>query len=99
MVPHRAGDGVLLKFWKRKKTPKNGGFPAPFAGMETDGADYRGIPAMSCPCGCEWLVMCFSYDPSERMPGIYLLDGMCAACGALLTLATPLDGEEYDEHL
>jgi hypothetical protein len=54
---------------------------------------------MSCPCGCEWLVMCFSYDPVERLPGFYLLDGMCAACGALLTLATPLDGGEYDEYV
>jgi hypothetical protein len=54
---------------------------------------------MSCPCGCEFLVMCFSYDPVERLPGFYLLDGMCAACGALLTLATPLERGEYDEYV
>jgi hypothetical protein len=78
--------------WKRKKPLKNKGFPAPFDGLEEPTqSDFRGIPTMECPCGCDWLVMVFRYDPETRLPGLLLLDGLCAACGALLTLATPVD--------
>lgn len=81
-----------MKLWKRKKSNKINGFPAPFVGLdEPPSADYRGVPTMTCPCGSDWLVMVFRYDPDTRMPGLLLLDGLCATCGAFLTLATPVD--------
>ena len=79
---------------KSQKSSISRGFPAPFAGLgEPPTADYRGVPTMSCPCGSEWLVMVFRFDTETRLPGLLLLDGMCACCGALLTLACPGDEE------
>lgn len=81
-----------MRLWKRKKTSNTNGFLAPFAGLdEPPTADYRGVPTMTCPCGSDWLVMVFRYDPETRMPGLLLLDGLCATCGSMLTLATPVD--------
>jgi hypothetical protein len=31
------------------------------------------------------------FDEETRAPGMYLLDGRCAACGAWLTLPTEVD--------
>ena len=62
----------------------------PFAGLnEPAGADYRGVPTTVCPCGSDMLIICCIFDPEENLPGMFMLDGMCAHCGALLTLADP----------
>ncbi len=67
----------------------------PFHALE-DGptGDYRGQPTFCCPCGSDLVVMVARFDPDTRLPGMYLLDGMCAACGALLTLPTEIDEME-----
>ena len=57
--------------------------------------DYRGIPTMECPCGSDLLVMCFVYDQETVLPGMFLLDGACADCGALLTLKCPKDVDSH----
>ena len=31
------------------------------------------------------------FDPDTRLPGFYLVDGMCVACGSLATMPTPID--------
>lgn len=59
-------------------------------------ADYRGIPTHECPCGSNWILMCAVFDPDTKLPGFYMLDGMCASCGALLTIATPVDEWSID---
>jgi len=35
--------------------------------------------------------MCAMFDPSTREVGMYILDGLCASCGSLITLPTPID--------
>lgn len=83
---------------RRKKPLVNKAFPLPYTTLNEVGeADYRGQPTFMCACGCEWFIMCTIFDADTRLPGFYLLDGLCAACGALVTLPTPADGEEDDD--
>lgn len=54
--------------------------------------DARGIPAISCPlCGSDLLKVVVKFDPEDYEIGLYFLDGECAKCGTLLTIATPID--------
>lgn len=81
--------------WIRQKPLQNKAFAVigmPFdALMETDAPDYRGIPTLQCPCGYSLFIICASFDDDTRLPGFYLLDGRCAACGAWVTLPTEID--------
>lgn len=84
--------------FRRKKALVRKGFPLPYTTLNDMGdADYRGQPTFICPCGCEWFIMCAVFDIDERLPGFYLTDGLCASCGSLVTLPTPVDGDDYDE--
>jgi len=79
---------------KRKKSLVNKAFPLPYTALNEMGeADYRGQPTFMCACGCECIIMCTVFDTDERLPGFYLTDGLCASCGALVTLPTPVDSE------
>lgn len=52
----------------------------------------RGIPTTRCPeCGSDLIKVVVQFDPTDYEIGLYLLDGECAKCGALVTVATPLD--------
>lgn len=52
----------------------------------------RGIPTATCPeCGYDLIKVSIKIDPSDYELGLYTLDGECARCGTLLTVATPLD--------
>jgi hypothetical protein len=73
--------------------------PHPFHALEQPiKADYRGNPTLECPCGSNLLISCAVWDPETRLPGLIMLDGMCANCGALLTLPTPIDEELEKEY-
>ena len=81
-----------MKWFRRKKSNDTKAFPLPFSALsEPSTYDYRGIPTLTCPCGCDWLLACVMYDPDTREPGMIILDGLCASCGALVTLPTPID--------
>jgi len=84
-----------MKWLKRRKTIAVRAIPQrdhPFHALEHPiKADYRGTPTLECLCGSDLLLVCAAFDPDTREPGIYMLDGMCACCGALLTLPTPID--------
>lgn len=79
-----------VRWFKRRKVNDTKDFTLPF-NVGIGAYDYRGIPTLACPCGCEWLLACVMYDPETREPGMYILDGLCASCGALVTLPTPID--------
>lgn len=52
----------------------------------------RGIPTAICPeCGHDLIKVSIKVDPSDYELGLYTLDGECAKCGTLLTVATPVD--------
>lgn len=52
----------------------------------------RGIPTARCPeCNSDLLKVAVKIDPLDYELGLYMLDGECAKCGTLVTLATPLD--------
>ena len=54
--------------------------------------DLRGTPLEVCPCGCDIFVMLGGFIDGEL--GFYFTDGECAGCGSMVTLPTPVDGEE-----
>jgi hypothetical protein len=81
----------MLNRWRKKPNDTNV-FPPPFSVCnEPPTADYRGIPTYVCPCGYDLFLICTKFDPDTRMPGMWLMDGMCSACGALLTVSCPAD--------
>lgn len=54
--------------------------------------DARGIPTTCCPnCSSDLFKIIVKLDPSDYEIGLYFLDGECAKCGTLITVATPLD--------
>lgn len=54
--------------------------------------DIRGIPTTQCPiCKCKIFNIKAQFDPVDYEIGLYLLDGSCSNCGALITVPTPLD--------
>ena len=79
--------------WRRKPPPH----PLPFMALEEPGtADYRGMPTYVCPCGNDLFLMAVKFDESQ-LPAFYILDAMCASCGALVTLPCPADGPDILE--
>ena len=75
-----------------RKPLNTNGFQPPFDGLsEPPTADYRGIATHACPCGSQWMAIVTRFDSDTRLPGMYLLDARCAACGAWLTAPTPID--------
>lgn len=58
---------------------------------ESGHQDYRFMgPTTVCPCGGDLFHVVASFD-DDREVAFYLLDGLCWACGALVTLPTPVD--------
>lgn len=90
----------MLRLFGRRKSEKPlifNDFSAPFSGLaEPPTADFRGMSSTTCPCGCDFLIICTRFDPETRLPGFYLLDARCAACGSWITAPTPVDGELDD---
>lgn len=82
--------GARINRLLRKTTRKH---PLPFMQLPLNGNDYRGIPTMVCPCGCDMFIMLAKFD-EDRLPGWFALDGVCAACGALVSLPCPADDED-----
>ena len=79
---------------KRKRTPINPMIPTLFGALVREGgSDYRGMPSTVCPCGYDMFIACVSFD-DDRTVSSYILDGVCAACGSLASLPTPIDYEE-----
>lgn len=65
-------------------------FNHPFAALsEPASADYRGVPTLECPCGSDMFLIATIFDQETHLPGLFMLDAMCAFCGALLTVADP----------
>jgi hypothetical protein len=86
--------GMLRRKRRTEKVLVSNNISAPFSALsEPPAGDYRGIPSDTCPCGCDFLILCVRFDPDERLPGFYLLDARCASCGSWLTAPTPVDGE------
>ena len=79
---------------KPKRRPINPMIPALFGALvRRDASDYRGMPSTVCPCGYDVFIACVSFD-DDRTVSSYILDGVCAACGSLASLPTPIDYEE-----
>ena len=96
---------MLSKKKKIEKALKNKGklHPLPWMQhlvMSNERADYRGMPTYVCPCGYDMFLVAARFDESQ-LPAWYMLDGVCCACGALLTLPCPADGpdplEKFDD--
>lgn len=67
----------------------------PFAALDAEPTgDYRGMPTYTCACGSDMFLIAAVFDDDTRLPGFYLLDGKCAACGALATMPCPIDETE-----
>lgn len=83
---------LLRRMAKPDKSLSHNDIPAPFSAlMEPPNADYRGLSTLECPCGGDFFILCAKYDPETRLPGLIILDGRCANCGAWVSLPTPLD--------
>lgn len=91
---------------KRKKSNKIKGFSHPLPwmhhllNMETR-ADYRGVSTYVCMCGYDMFLIAAVFDGDTQEPGMYMLDGVCCHCGALVTVPCPADGpdplEKFDD--
>lgn len=89
----------VLGFRKRKIFNNTKGFrehPLPWADAisNPDRADYRGVPTYVCPCGYDMFLVAAIFDGETQKPGMYLLDGICTHCGALVTVPCPVDGPD-----
>ena len=96
---------MLKRLLKRPKPLQNKGFshPLPWMNMlmDKERVDYRGVPTYVCPCGYDMFLIAAVFDGDTQQPGMYLLDGVCTHCGALVTVPCPADGpdplERYDD--
>jgi hypothetical protein len=84
--------------WKRRKSFNTNAFrghPLPWFSHlnEQPSADYRGAPTYVCPCGSDMFLIAARFDDTQ-LPAWYLLDGVCAHCGALVTLPCPANGPD-----
>jgi hypothetical protein len=57
-------------------------------------SDYRGIPTYVCPCGSDMFLIGAIFDDETQEPGMYLLDGVCMVCGAIVSVPCPADGPD-----
>jgi len=96
---------MLKRLLKRPKPLQNKGFshPLPWMNMlmDKERVDYRGVPTYVCPCGYDMFLIAAVFDGDTQQPGMYMLDGVCTHCGALVTVPCPADGpdplERYDD--
>jgi hypothetical protein len=85
--------------WLRREKPleiNNFSHPLPWMqhlGEPEDRADYRGTPTYVCPCGSDMFLIAARFDDTQ-LPAWYLLDGVCAHCGALVSVPCPADGPD-----
>ena len=84
---------------KRKKLLGNKGFSHPLPWMQhllaiENRSDYRGVPTYVCPCGYDMFLIAAVFDGETQEPGMYMLDGVCAKCGAIVTVPCPADGPD-----
>jgi len=84
---------------KRKKPLGNKGFSHPLPWMQhllniENRSDYRGVPTYVCPCGYDMFLIAAIFDGDTQEPGMYMLDGVCAHCGAIVTVPCPVDGPD-----
>jgi len=57
---------------------------------DVSGEDYRFAgPVQECLCGGDMFHIVGSFD-SDGEIGMYILDGICWSCGAIVTLPTPM---------
>jgi hypothetical protein len=89
----------MLRFWRAKKSFISKGFSAhPLPWVESvvnpERADYRGVPTYVCPCGYDMFLIAAVFDGDTQQPGMYMLDGICTHCGALVTVPCPADGPD-----
>lgn len=90
----------MLRLWRRpKKSLFFNGFSAhPLPWVESvvnpERADYRGVPTYVCPCGYDMFLIAAVFDGDTQQPGMYMLDGICTHCGALVTVPCPADGPD-----
>ena len=87
----------MLRLWKRRKALQNKGFSHPLPWMQhlcgvDNRSDYRGVPTYVCPCGYDMFLIAAIFDGETQEPGMYMLDGVCTHCGALVTVPCPADG-------
>ena len=62
------------------------------------GVDARGVPTRACPsCGCEQFYAVIWLDEAYVVAG-YITDGVCAACGDMVTIATEIDHPDYERN-
>lgn len=55
--------------------------------------DLRGNPIGDiCVCGCDVFVLLGGFVEGEI--AFYFTDGECAGCGSMVTLPTPIDGDD-----
>lgn len=96
----------MLSKKKLKKALKNKGFSHPLPWMQhlmeaEERPDYRGVPTYVCPCGHDMFLIAAIFDGETQQPGMYMLDGVCCHCGALVTVPCPADGpdplERFDD--
>ena len=55
-------------------------------------ANYRGIPTHVCPCGSRLFRVGCMFEENEI--SLWFTNAECAECGALVTVPTPVDGED-----
>ena len=81
----------LCRWWLQRGTPKD----HPFTHVEASGLDYRGIPTAECVCGTRTFYVVAWLDDAYCVTG-YDTTGLCADCGALITIATEIDHHDYE---
>lgn len=58
--------------------------------------DLRGAPIGDiCVCGCDVFIMLGGFIEGDI--AFWFTDGECAGCGSMVTLPTPIDGEQEDD--
>ena len=70
---------LILSMLKRKQKPSTL-------------ANYRGIPTHVCPCGSRLFRVGCMFEENEI--SLWFTNAECAECGALVTVPTPVDGED-----
>ena len=83
----------MLRRWRAKKTKH----PLPWMQYLLHApytSDYRGIPTYVCPCGSDMFLIAAIFDGETQEPGMYLLDGGCMVCGAIVSVPCPADGPD-----
>jgi hypothetical protein len=83
----------VIRRWQLRGVPKD----QPFTRMIPTGLDYRGVATAECLCGGAAFFALLSLDTDTYEVAQWDLCGLCAECGALVTLGCPIDVEVRDE--